>query len=147
MSTILKVQSSKSLLRFIQLFNCNSQSKTVNQLGKLQTSIYLMSTCLQISNSFFIFVNCNRLLFPGLVSLSVSSFPHQVAHGSGILNIFGSSRQLQCYFLFQWLESTHHLLGFSKGWCHFSTSAFSSTLSSGRSTPLLQLFLVIIPWH
>jgi hypothetical protein len=34
-----------------------------------------------------------------------------------------------------------------KGWCHFFNSALCSTLSSGWSTPLLLLFLVIIPWY
>ena len=36
-STVLKVQSSRSLLRFIQSLKWNSQSKAGNQLGKLQT--------------------------------------------------------------------------------------------------------------
>jgi hypothetical protein len=33
-----------------------------------------------------------------------------------------------------------------KGWCHFSSSALCSNLSSSWSTPLVLLFLVIISW-
>jgi hypothetical protein len=61
--------------------------------------------------SLFIFVDCNKLLSAGLVLISFSSFPRQIVHGSGISNILGSPRQLQCYnFLFQCLGSTHDLL-------------------------------------
>ena len=140
---MLKVQNSRSLLRFIQSLNYNPQSKTGNQVGKLQL-LHLHDWCqsgLQISNSFFIFVDCNKLLSPGLVPLPVSSLPQQIAHSYGISKILGSPRQLQCYsFLFQCLGSIHDLLG-------FSSSALCSTLSSGWSTPLLLLFLVIIPWY
>lgn len=34
-----------------------------------------------------------------------------------------------------------------KSWCHFSSSALCSTLSSDWSTPLPLLFLVVIPWY
>ena len=87
-------------------------------MGKLQT-LDLHVWCqnsLQISNLFFIFVDCNKLLSLGLVPLPVSRFPQQIVHGSGISNILGSPRKIQCYsFLFQCLGSTHNLLGFSKG--------------------------------
>jgi hypothetical protein len=71
---------------------------------------------LQISSSFFIFVESNKLLSPGLVPLPISSILQQISYGSGISKILGSSRQLQCYsFLFQCLGSTHDLLDSSKG--------------------------------
>ena len=97
---------------------------------------------------FFISENCNKLLSPGLVPLPVSSFPQHVSHASGIFNIFESPRQFQCYsFLFQCLG--FHLIFWTplKGWHHFSSSALCSTLSSGWSTPLWLLFLLIIPWY
>ena len=79
----------------------------------------------------FIFVDCTKLLSPELVSLPVSSFPQQISHGSDISNILRSPRQLQLYtFLFQWLRSTHDLLGSSMGLGHFSIPAFCSTLVS-----------------
>ena len=74
-------------------------------------------------HSFFIFVDCNKLLSPGLVPLPVSSFPQHVSHGSGIFNIFESPRQFQCYsFFFQCLG--FHLIFWTppKGWHHFSIS-------------------------
>jgi hypothetical protein len=37
----------------------------------------------------FTFVDCNLLLFPGLVPLSVSSFPQQLSHDSGISRVLG----------------------------------------------------------
>ena len=42
----------------------------------------------------FSFVDCNTLLSLGLVPLSVSSFPWQVSHNSGIYNIFGISNKI-----------------------------------------------------
>ena len=135
---MLKVQSSKSLLIFIQSLNCNLQSKTGNQLGKLQT-LPLHSWCqssLQISKSFFIFVDCNKLLSPGLVPLPVSSFPQEIAHSSGIWNILESPRQLQCYsFMFQYLWSIYDLLGSSKGLVSLLQLCLCCTLSSGWSIP------------
>ena len=83
-------------------------------------------------HSFFIFVDCNKLLSPGLVLLLVISFPQHASHGFGIFNIFESPRQFQCYsFLFQCLG--FHLIFWAtpKGWHHFSSSALCSTLSSG----------------
>jgi hypothetical protein len=112
---MLKVQSSKSLLTFIQSLNCNYQSKTGNQLGKLQTSSCLMSKWSSELHCFIIFVDCNKLLSPGLVPLPVSSLPQQVTLGSEIFSSFGSPRQFQCYSFFQCLGSTHDLLGASKG--------------------------------
>jgi hypothetical protein len=145
-----KVENSKSLLRFIQSLNCNPQSKTRNQLGKLQTlhhHVWCQSS-LQISNSFCIFVDCNKLYSPGLLPFPVSRILQQIEHGSGMLNILGSPRQLQyCSFLFQCLGSTHYLLGSTKEWHHFFSSALCRTLSSGWSAPLPLLFLVIISWY
>jgi hypothetical protein len=106
-----KVQSSKFLLRFIQPLNCNPQSKTENQLVKLQT-LHLRVWCqrgLQISNSFYIFVTATYLFLLGCL-YSVRSFSQQIDHGFGFSNILGSPRQLLCYsFLFQCLGSTHDL--------------------------------------
>ena len=133
---MLKVESSKSLLRFIQSLNCNPQSKTENQLGKLQTSPCLMSNCSSDLYSFFIFVDCNKLLSPGLVPLPVSSFPQHVSHSSGIFNIFEPPRQFQCYsFLCQCLGSTLDLLGSSKGLVSLLQLCLCCTLSSGWSIP------------
>ena len=87
---MLKVQSSKSLLRFIWSLNYRPQSKTGNQLGKFQTlHLHGCQSSLQISNSFFIFVDCNKPLSSGLVPLPVSSFPQQIIHGSGISKSWG----------------------------------------------------------
>jgi hypothetical protein len=89
-----------------------------------------MSTWSSNLHFFFIFVDCNRLLSPGLVPLPVSSFPHHVSNGSVIFSIFGSPRQFPCYsFLFQCLG--FHLIFWAppKGWHHFSSSALYSTLS------------------
>ena len=114
---MLKVQSSKSLLRFIQSLNCNPKAR--QEIIWTYSKLYLCVWCqnwLQISNSFFIFVDCKHLLSPWLVPLPVSSFPQQIGHGSGILNILRSPMQLQCYnILFQCLKSTHDLLASRKG--------------------------------
>lgn len=95
-------------------------------------SPWLMSKWSSALHSFSIFVDCTKLLSPGLVPFPVISFPQHVSHGSGIFNIFESPRQFQCYsFLFQCLG--FHLIFWTppKGWHHFSSSALSSTLSSG----------------
>ena len=79
---MLKIQSSRSLLRFIQSLNCNHQRKTGNQLGKFQT-LHHHGWYQSGLYSFFIFVDCNKLLSPGLVPLPVSSFPqHAMALAS-----------------------------------------------------------------
>ena len=147
---MLKIQSSRSLLRFIQSLNCNPQRKTENQLGKFQT-LYLHGWCqssLQISTPFSYLLtvtNCFLLgWFHSLLAAFLSIYPMALAS----LNIFESPRQFQCYsFLFQCLG--FHLIFWAppKGWHHFSSSALCSTLSSGWSTPLWLLFLVIIPWY
>jgi hypothetical protein len=56
--------------------------------------------------------------------------------------------QFQCYsFLFQCLGFQLVFWTPLKGWHHFSSSARCSILSSGWSTSLRLLFLVIIPWY
>ena len=116
---------------FVVPFLAMKGEKIIGKLQILQFHVWCQSD-IQISNSFFIFVDCNKLLSPGLVPLPVSSFPQHVSHGSGIFNIFESPRQFQCYsFLFQCLG--FHLIFWTppKGWHHFSSSALCSTLSSG----------------
>jgi hypothetical protein len=100
----LKVQSSKSLLESIQSLNCNPQNKTEKQLGKLQTlHLHVWSQCAhKISNSFFLFDGCNKLLSPELAPLLLRSFSLQVSHDSDIINILRSPNLLQLHsFLFQ----------------------------------------------
>ena len=142
-ASCLKVQHSKSILRFMQSLNCNpmkvklkkkktnhilptytllsqnvgrehseeilDQSKTENQLGKLQT-LNLHVWC----STPFSFVGCNNVFLLGwlhsLLAPLLSRYPRD---GS---NILGYSRKLQLYsFLFQCLGSTYDLLGSSKG--------------------------------
>ena len=55
----------------------------------------------------FNFVDCNTLLFLGLIQLPVNSSPQQVYHCSGTANILGSPSQskLHLHSLTQWPES------------------------------------------
>jgi hypothetical protein len=117
---MLKVQCLKSLLRFNQSLNYNSQMKTGNQLGKLQT-LHLHGWCqnsLQISNFFFIFVDCNKILSPGLFPLPASSVLQQITWGSCISDIFNVI--VSCFSVWDpqmifWVSQ--------KGLGHFSISA------------------------
>ena len=105
--TMLKVQCSKS-----------SQIHSISVLPKprLETSwknskLYISMSGVQLDfrcpTSFFILVECNKLLSSGMVSHSVTSFPYQVAYVSGISNILQCAMQLQCYrSLFQHLGYT-----------------------------------------
>jgi len=106
-STILKVQSSRSFMRFKQLLSYNPQSKTRNQLHKFQN---LRLTSKRSPTLISSFLHATKFFLP------ISSFPQQIALSSGISYILGYPRQLQYYsFLFQCLGSTHHLLGSSQG--------------------------------
>ena len=131
---MLKIQSLKSLLTFIQSLNCNPQSKTGNQMGKLQT-LHLHGWCqssFQISKSFFVFVDCNKLLFLGcfhsLFAAFLSRYPmalaSQISWGlQGNFNVTAS-----CFNVWD----PHMVFCVPlKGWGHVSSSALCSTLSSG----------------
>ena len=91
-STMLKIQSLKSLLRFIQSLNCNPQSKVGNQLGKLQTAFpCLMSKW--SSNLQLLFHLCGvQLLSPKLFPFSVSRHPQQIFHNFDISYVLGFPR-------------------------------------------------------
>ena len=96
---------------------------------------------------FFIFVECNRLLSAGLVLLPVSSYPQQISYGmasqtSWILKGNFSVTD-SCFNIWD----THMIWAPPKGCHHFSSSALSTTLSPSWSTPLLLLFLMIIPQY
>ena len=130
---------------------CNPQSKTGGHLGTLQT-LHLHGWCqssLQISNSFFIFVDCNKLLSPGLVSLPTSRFPQQKVNGLMALESW-TSWGLQGNFnvtasCFNVCDPYMMFWALPKGWGHFSSSSLCSILSPGWSTLLPLLFLVIYP--
>ena len=139
-----------SLLRFIQSLNCNPQSKTEKELDNVQT-LHLHAwwqSGLQVSNSFFIFVDCNKLFSHGLVLLPVKSFPQQIADSSGSQSSWGFQVTFNVTPSCSNVWDSHIIFRAPPtGWCHFSISALCSTLSSGWSTPLLLLFSVIIPWY
>lgn len=124
---MLKVQRSKTLLRFIQSCIFNSQSKTELFLDKLQTlPLCLMSKWSSNLHSFFIFVVYNKVISLGLVILPVSSIPLQVYHGYDICDIFVSPSQLQFHsFLFQYLGYTNDILGSSKALMYSSAFQYS----------------------
>ena len=141
---MLKVQSSRSLLRFTQSLNCNPQSKTNSkQLGKLQI-LHLHVWCLTP----LCLVDCSTILFGwfhSLLAAFLSMYPMALASLTslslqGNFNVTASCFSVGFHLIF-WNPP--------KGLHHFSSSALGSTLSSGWSTLLRLLFLVIIPryWH
>ena len=71
---MLKVQSSRSLLRFIQSLNCNPQTKTGNQLSKLHTLHLHVVKVIFRSPMAFSFIDCNVILFLWLFQLLVPCF-------------------------------------------------------------------------
>ena len=59
-------------------------------------------------HTIFIVVDCNKLLSLELVPLLVSIFPWHVSHGSGIIDILGSLKQINFSFI---VGSTEDLQG------------------------------------
>ena len=99
--TILKGQSSRSLLRFNHL--------TVIPKSWQETSLANSKVCISRSDVKAVFrsptpfsslLTATNLFLLGGVPVPFSSFSQQIAHGSGISNILGSPRQCEV-----WLES------------------------------------------
>lgn len=114
---------------------------TENQLGKLSTLLTHIWHPIP-----FAFLTTQFFLL-GLF-YTVSSFSQQVFHRYGFSGLLLFLKQLQFHsFLFQYLASTHELLGNSKGLGHFSNFAICSTLGSGSLHLSAVTVFMVISWY
>ena len=117
-STMLKVQSSKFPLRFMQSLSEEilDQSKTKNKLGKLQT-LHLYIWCQKTPQIYSYLHLCwlQQLLLGWFHSL-LAAFLSRYLTALASLTSWGIQGNFQLYsFLFQCLGSIYDLLGSSKG--------------------------------
>jgi hypothetical protein len=105
-SSLNNIKSSKSLLRFIPSLYCNPPKQDRKLTPNFAYDV--KSVSLQISNSFYILVDSNKLLSLGLLPLPVYSF-HQQSPLLWHLKPLGVSWQLQMLQLLVYISRIHTL--------------------------------------
>lgn len=111
--------ASPNKYNWIYITNAKSHSKTILDQSKTKKKNTWVNSkhIVSMSNVQLLLPFClQHNAFSWVDPFSVSCFPQQISHSSGISNTLGSWRQLQLnILLFQCLGCTHKLLGSSEG--------------------------------